>query len=119
LKKILIVDDEISNRDILVKVLKKENFETFEAVDGFEAIELLRGTQYDMVLLDIMMPKINGFNVIKHIRQELHSSIRIVMLSALSDEVSVDKAMNLGADSYITKPINLPNMLKEIRSLLH
>ncbi len=118
MKKILIVDDGDMNRDILSKVLKKERIETVEAVDGVEAIKALSEHDIDLIVLDIMMPQVDGFGVINHVREILNSALPIIILSSLGDKETINKATDSGADGYFVKPINIKMILEKIKALL-
>lgn len=119
MKKVLIVDDDLRSRDILVKILIKEKILKDEAVDGAVAIKLIDKNDYDLVICDLMMPNVDGFAVIKHIRQELHLSVPIIILSALSFEESIEKAKKLGANSYLSKPLNMKALLQLFKEYLN
>ena len=115
-KKILIVEDEKNIVDILKFVLKKENYDTIEAYDGERGLELALAEDPDMVLLDIMLPKMDGFTVCRRIRQS--SMVPIVMLTAREEEVDKVLGLELGADDYITKPFSQRELLARIKANL-
>ncbi len=100
--KILIVDDEAEIRDLLRLYLEKDGYETEEAGDGAEALEILGRMEADLVILDIMMPGIDGYRVLKNIREK--NNIPVIILSAKSDDGDKILGLDLGADDYITKP---------------
>lgn len=108
---ILLVEDSITIRKLIKEILKEKNIEIEEAENGEEALNLLKNNIYDLIILDIMMPKMNGLELIKIIRD--FSNIPIIFLSALSDEKTQILAYNLGADGYLTKPFS-PNILISI-----
>ena len=106
--RILIVDDMRANRKVLSRLLKSKNYQTVEASDGAEAIEIIESSQVDMVLLDLIMPEIDGFEVLRHVRKTLNGvdlPVIIVTSSRKSDQIV--KAFELGANDYITKPIDV------------
>ena len=106
-KKILIVDDEKNIVDILRFNLRKEGFATIEAYDGEQAVELALSEKPDLILLDVMLPKMDGFTVCRKLRQSI--STPILMLTAKEEEVDKVLGLELGADDYITKPFSQRN----------
>lgn len=118
MKKILIVDDEMFNRDLIVKVLSKEGMEVHEATNGEEALTQIVEEDFDLVLMDLMMPVMNGFEAIEAIRTRLHQQIPIITISALDDRGSIERAKKLGADDFLTKPYDLATMLKIVKGAL-
>lgn len=105
---ILIVDDEEPNRDILSRRLAKEGYTVSVAEGGKQALDMLHNERYDLVLLDIMMPGIDGYQVLNHIKSELMlHDIQVIMVSALNDEPTVKRCLELGAADYIGKPFEL------------
>jgi two-component system response regulator VicR len=115
-KKILIVDDEKAIVDILNHNLKREGYETFEAYDGEEAINLVKKENPDLVLLDVMLPKMDGFSVCKTIRQT--TNIPILMVTAKEDIVDKVIGLELGADDYITKPFSVREVMARVKANL-
>ncbi len=115
-KKILIVDDEKNIVDILKFNLKKEGFTTIEAFDGEQAVELAFSENPDLILLDVMLPKMDGFTVCRKLRQSLTTPI--IMLTAKEEEVDKVLGLELGADDYITKPYSTRELLARIRAAL-
>lgn len=116
--KVLIVDDEPNIVLSLDFLMRKQGYAVFIARDGSEAVELLDAEAPDLVLLDIMMPKMNGYEVCAYIRSkpELNAS-KVVFLSAKSKESDVEKGLSLGADLYIVKPFSTRDLLKKIKGL--
>lgn len=106
--KILIADDEAEIRDVLHLYLEKEGYEVYEAADGAQAMELLKKEPIDLAVLDIMMPGIDGYRVLRNIRENNHPqniyNIPVIMLSAKSSDSDKILGLDLGADDYITKP---------------
>jgi len=113
---ILIVDDEASIRRFVGAGLRAEGFEVTEAVNGEEAVRAVEEHSPDLVLLDIMMPKMDGFEVCRRVREWSH--VPIIMLSAMSDPMDKVKALNLGADDYLTKPFGINELLARIWALM-
>jgi len=113
---VLVVDDEVNLREGLVELISGEGFSVKQAGDGAEAIELLReGLQPDLVFLDVRMPKLDGLNVLKVIQEEKLSCGPIIVISAFGDSSKMIEAMRRGAYDYITKPLDLD----EVVSTLH
>lgn len=100
--KILVADDETEIRDVLRLYLEKEGYEVVEAADGMEAVKLIKQGQIDLAILDIMMPGLDGYRVLRNIREE--SNLPVLMLSAKSSDSDKILGLDLGADDYITKP---------------
>ena len=113
---ILIVDDEKPIMDILVYNLKKEGYETLEASDGITAVNIAVEKRPDLILLDIMLPGMDGLTVCKKIRNTLN--IPIIMLSAKDEEIDKILGLELGADDYITKPFSVRELMARIKANL-
>ncbi len=115
-KKVLVVDDE----KLIVKgirfSLEQDNMEVDAAYDGEEAIELVKANQYDIVLLDIMLPKLSGLEVCQQIRE--FSNVPIVMLTAKGDDMDKIMGLEYGADDYITKPFNILEVKARIKAIM-
>ncbi len=115
-KKILIIEDEKNIVDILKFNLKKEGFETLEAYDGEQGLEMAVSQDPDLVLLDIMLPRMDGFTVCRKLRQA--SMVPVIMLTAREEEVDKVLGLELGADDYITKPFSHRELLARIKANL-
>ena len=115
-KTILIVDDEKPIVDILVYNLEKEGYNTLEANDGVEAVDLALNKRPDLILLDIMLPKMDGLTVCKKIRTSLN--VPILMLTAKDEEIDKILGLELGADDYITKPFSVRELMARIKANL-
>lgn len=115
-KKILVVDDEKSIADILKFNLEKEGFMVELAYDGEEAINKALNKKPDLVLLDIMLPKKDGFQVLKEIRKEL--KVPVLMLTAKEEEVDKVLGLELGADDYVTKPFSMRELIARVKANL-
>lgn len=115
-KTILIVDDEKTIVDMLVYNLQKEGYNTLEAGDGEEAVNIALTQKPDLVLLDIMLPKMDGLAVCKRIRQSLN--IPILMISAKDEEIDKILGLELGADDYITKPFSVRELMARVKANL-
>lgn len=116
IKKILIVDDEKPIVDILKFNLEKEGFATAVAFDGQEAIETAITVRPDLILLDLMIPKIDGFNVCKELRK--HLTCPIIMLTAKEEVVDKIIGLELGADDYMTKPFSIREVIARVKANL-
>ena len=116
MKRILVVEDEPEIQEILSAYLRHEGYSVTAAGDGVEALDRFRAGQFDLVLLDIMLPKIDGFGVCELIRRE--SSVPIVMLTALDGEAEQIKGFDLQIDDYVTKPFSMPVLLRKIAAVL-
>lgn len=116
---LLVVDDEEMNRDMLSRRLIRRGYEATCAVDGYEALKLIESRQFDLVLLDVMMPGINGIDVLKTIRQT-HEPARlpIIMVTALGDSDHIVAALDAGANDYVTKPVDIKVALARVRTHL-
>ena len=115
-KTILIVDDEKPIVDILVYNLEKEGYNTLEANDGLTAVEIATTQKPDLILLDIMLPKMDGLTVCKKIRSSLN--VPILMLTAKDEEIDKILGLELGADDYITKPFSVRELMARIKANL-
>jgi len=116
---ILIVDDEELNRDGLARRLQRHDYEVVTAPGGREAIELLGGRRFDLVLLDIMMPGMNGLDVLKFLRRvDSLIDLPIIMVTAKGESEDMVEALELGANDYVVKPLDFPVVLARIRTQL-
>jgi sigma-B regulation protein RsbU (phosphoserine phosphatase) len=116
---VLIVDDEELNRDGLARRLQRHDCEVVTAKSGREAIELLGGRRFDLVLLDIMMPGMNGLEVLKFLRRvDSLVDLPIIMVTAKGESEDIVEALELGANDYVTKPLDFPVVLARIRTQL-
>jgi DNA-binding response OmpR family regulator len=117
--RILIVDDEPSIVISLQFLMTREGYEVAVAVDGEAALQAVAASLPDLVILDVMMPKLNGFDVCQRIRAEPSwRSVRILMLTAKGREVEMARGLKAGADAYLTKPFSTKELVAEIRRLL-
>lgn len=114
--RILIVEDDSDIQELLQAYLSEEGYETALALDGEEALEQFCGQPIDLVLLDVMLPKLDGYGVCREIRQE--SDVPIIMLTALDSESHQLKGFDLRIDDYITKPFSMPILLRKVDAVL-
>jgi CheY-like chemotaxis protein len=117
-RSVLIVDDERVNRDLLSVMLAPEGHQLFMAANGEEALALVAQQPLDLILLDIMMPGIDGYQVLARIRHRHGSDVPIIMLSALNDRNSRLHGMTAGASDYLTKPVDRAELLSKVRKFL-
>ena len=116
---VLVVDDVPSNLDVLVSHLEQENVELVVALSGEEGLALARETHPDLILLDIMMPGIDGYETCRRLKQDPDTAdIPVVFLSARNDEVDIEKGLSLGAVDYINKPFSMPILRARLRNHL-
>lgn len=116
---VLIVEDEQSIRELLVRRLKKEGYATAEASNGHEALRKLKEREYDLVLLDIMMPEVDGYEVLNEIKKSNKlQNIPVIMITALNNIESVQQCMQSGVDEYIVKPFNFTDVREKIHGCL-
>ena len=115
-KKVLVVDDEQAIIDVLVYNLKKEGYETLEATDGITAVNMALEQKPDLMLLDIMLPKMDGLTVCKRVKNYLN--IPILMLTAKDAEIDKIVGLELGADDYITKPFSVREVVARVKANL-
>ncbi|MGB9791207.1 MAG: response regulator [Thermacetogeniaceae bacterium] len=113
---VLIVDDEENIREVLKLYLSKEGFQVETAADGEEALAKLREAKPQLIVLDLMLPKIDGWEVCRQIRRE--SSVPIIMLTAKGEEMDRVLGLELGADDYVTKPFSPRELVARIRAVL-
>ncbi|MGR6837196.1 response regulator transcription factor [Syntrophomonas erecta] len=115
-ERILLVDDEVKILDMVDNYLSSEGYQIGRASTGLEALEVLSGNSYDLMVLDLMLPELSGLEVCKRIRQD--SDIPIIMLTARGDEIDKLLGLELGADDYISKPFSLRELGARIKAVL-
>jgi DNA-binding response OmpR family regulator len=115
-EKILVVEDELVLREALVYNLAKQGYDVADAADGTTAVEVAREENPDLILLDIMLPGLDGFEVCRVLRQEFN--LPIIMLTARDDEVDKVVGLEVGADDYLTKPFSMRELLARVRAQL-
>ncbi|MCT4620093.1 MAG: response regulator transcription factor [Marinisporobacter sp.] len=114
-KSILVVEDESKMREFISLYLRKEGYEVIEACDGEKGLEKFNNNKIDLTILDVMMPKLDGFEVCKKIRE--HSKVPIIILTAIEEERDHIKGYEMGADDYITKPFKAKILIAKIKRL--
>ena len=115
-KRILVVDDETRYQRLLEANLRTEGYEVATASNGIEAINIFSSQPVDLILLDVMMPELDGFDTCQRIRE--YSSVPIIMLTAKGDEKDRVRGLDLGADDYLTKPFSATELLARVRAVL-
>ncbi|HEY5689229.1 MAG TPA: response regulator [Yeosuana sp.] len=119
-KKILIVDDEPNIVMTLEYTFKKQDFEVYIARDGSEALYILENNFPDIVLLDIMMPDVDGYQTLKYIKeQDSLKNTKVVFLTAKNKASDIEKGLKLGADKYLIKPFSVKKIVSEVLELLN
>ena len=116
MQKILVVEDDFDIQEILLNFLQEAGYDVTVANDGVEALSVFTDNKFDLILLDIMLPKIDGFGVCELIRKQ--SQIPIIMLTALSGEEQQIRGLDLQVDDYITKPFSMPVLVRKIAAVL-
>jgi len=116
---ILLCDDEFMNRKVASKILNKEGYEVFEAEGAQEAYAILEKESIELILMDLMMPRIDGFEAIAYIKaQEAFKHIPILIISALSDQASINKGLEIGALDYLSKPFDVADFVHRIKQAM-
>jgi DNA-binding response OmpR family regulator len=119
MKKILIVDDEPNIVMSLEYTFKKNNFEVFIARDGQEALDILNNQLPDVIILDVMMPMVDGFATLEKIKKdERLQRCKVIFLSAKNKEKDIKKGLSLGADLYVVKPFSLKKLVEQVQNLI-
>ena len=114
--KILIVDDEEMIRGVLKEYVEFEGNEAFEASDGMEAVRMCKDNDYDVVLMDVMMPRLDGFSAVKEIRK--FKDVPVIMLSARGEEYDRISGFELGVDDYVVKPFSPKELMLRVAAVL-
>lgn len=114
--KILIVDDEQGIRDVLREYLELDGYEVGEAVDGMDAIKQAKAGDYDLIIMDVMMPKLDGYSAVKEIKKD--KDVPVIMLSARSEEYDKLFGFEIGVDDYVTKPFSPKEVVARIGAVL-
>ncbi len=116
MKKLLIVDDEAKIREVIKEYAEFEGFEALEASDGMEAVKMLKSQDFDLVIMDVMMPRLDGFSAVKEIRKS--KNIPVIMLSARTEEYDKLFGFELGADDYVVKPFSPKELMARVNAVL-
>jgi two-component system cell cycle response regulator len=117
--KILVVDDNSQNLELLVACLDSTGCQVSTACDGLEALEKVRSDRFDLILLDIMMPRMSGFEVCRKLKSDPETrDIPIIMVTALTELGDIERGVECGTDDFISKPVNRLELLTRVKSLL-
>lgn len=114
--RILVVDDETNIRRVVREYAEFEGHEVFEAVDGMDAVEMVKNNNYDVIVMDVMMPKLDGFSTCKEIRK--YKTIPVIMLSARGEEYDKLFGFEIGIDDYVVKPFSPKELMARVRAVL-
>ena len=114
---IMVVDDEVGVRELVCDALRIAGFETLQANDGMSALTALRTAKPDLLIIDINMPLMDGFDLVERLRSQ-NNHTPVLMLSARNDRADVTRGLSLGADDYVTKPFGLEELVLRIRAIL-
>jgi two-component system cell cycle response regulator len=118
-KTILIVDDEVMNRKLIEAILDAENSEIITAEDGVQALACAAETPPDLILLDMMMPGMNGLEVLRRLKSDATTAeIPVIMVTAMADRESITQALDAGADECLAKPVNASELVLLVRNML-
>jgi DNA-binding response OmpR family regulator len=115
-KEILVVDDEATVREVVRRYLERDGFTVREAADGYQALDAIRDETPDLIVLDLMLPGIDGLSLTQHLRQDQH--IPIIMLTAKGEASDRIRGLDLGADDYIAKPFSPQEVVSRVRAVL-
>lgn len=115
--RILVVDDEPGVRDLICDALHMSDFQTFQVVDGLAALSAIRKDRFDLVILDINMPKLDGLGLLEKIRND-GIDTPTLMLSARGEKVDISQGLKLGADDYMTKPFSIEELVLRVKAIL-
>ncbi|MCI0498440.1 MAG: response regulator [Planctomycetales bacterium] len=117
--KVLVVDDNLQNLELILAYLEDIDCQTLSAEGGQQALEIINNELPDLVLLDIMMPKISGFEVCKRIKNNPKTSdIPVIMVTALNEMGDIERAINSGTDDFLSKPVNKWELLTRVKTML-
>ena len=112
---VLVVDDNEMNRDVLTRRLQRDGYTVSAAEDGTKALSMIESDKYDMILLDIMMPDMDGFETLKNLRSKDKSKdIPVIMLTSVNEMDDVRKCIGLGANDYVLKPYNMDDLKRRM-----
>ena len=118
-KSILLVDDSRAVRQLVKFMISRHiDSDIQEAGDGVEAVDKIKDQDFDLVITDINMPNMDGLSLVKKVREEMDLKVPIIIVTTMGKEQDRDAGLNLGANSYVTKPIQAPELMREVTNLL-
>jgi len=116
---VLIVDDNPANCSLMAAILETENFETIAVSDGIQALACVEKKNPDLIILDVIMTGMNGFEVLRHLKDNAATAaIPVFMVTGLADRESMTRAIDAGADDILTKPVNIADLLTRVKHVL-
>jgi CheY-like chemotaxis protein len=116
---ILVVDDNEQNLELIVAYLEDVECQTISAANGMEALDIIQRKTPDLVLLDVMMPKISGFEVCRRIKNNPQTAdVPVIMVTALNELADIEKAINSGTDDFLSKPVNKWELITRVKTML-
>ncbi len=117
MKKILVVEDTISVREELCDILRIENYEVFEASDGHQALAIVKSKMPDLIITDILMPRLNGFKLIKELKKwKKTKNIPIILLTAKAEKADLQHGLELGVKDYLVKPLGILDLINTVKN---
>ena len=116
MKRLLVVDDEEKIREVIKEYAEFEGYEAVEAVDGMDAVKLVKEQDFDLIIMDIMMPRLDGFSAVKELRKV--KDVPVIMLSARTEEYDKLFGFELGADDYVVKPFSPKELMARVNAVL-
>lgn len=118
-RKVLIIDDDPSINELVCMALTNEGYVTYDALSGIRGYRVAKREQPDIIILDIMMPEMDGFEVFRKLKLDPETKrIPVMFLSALTTDDAIQKGLCMGASGYITKPFNLEDLIKKVKEIL-
>ena len=115
--KVLVIDDEPGVRELISESLRISEITAVQAADGLEALSLLRREKFDLLILDINMPKLDGLALLEKLRTE-GMSVPVLMLSARADKTDINQGLRIGADDYLTKPFSIEELVLRVKAIM-
>ncbi|MDP4186604.1 MAG: response regulator [Bacteroidota bacterium] len=118
--RILVVDDSTTNVVLLEAILSEQGYEIYSAMSALEAFQILKKNKVDLILLDLLMPKVSGFDFLKEVKRNNHlKEIPVIVVSALNDMANVKKTLAMGAIDFVQKPIDIQQFVEKVDAILN
>lgn len=118
--RILVVDDSTTNVVLLEAILSEQGYEIYSAMSALEAFQILKKNKVDLILLDLLMPKVSGFDFLKEVKRNNHlKDIPVIVISALNDMANVKKTLAMGAIDFVQKPIDIQQFVEKVDAILN